>query len=1505
MKGLKTTKRLIAAVLSLVMILGMLPVIPLSITAEEGNTQNYVSLPITVRDYAADGMLFECNEIGRTGTTQKTIATHKIYGVNTKWTSNGYCGIRVVTPETSNGKSFGPYWHGILCESDGSIVDVFVSHSESYHEPDSKTTRIDNQLTGSRYAFWVWCGDSANGANDEHYNALKWITKENMGEYRISYDSTEKELTIYQVFNHADSDNFGLLGTDTNSYYNNLQDPVSSADVFVTKANSIPGTLFVRNGIWSTKPDAIKKYEIELYEGVKQYMYGGMFRAGLVENLLSADKKLQYTEATVDYVADVLKKLLPTEWCNGDGSFNMWHSMGQKLEELGGKDLASCLREQIAKNGNALGTYEEAKAAYENGELNSYTNIDTFYEAAYFLLHSTFTDNVGYGKTVDLYNEMQLVAKTAEDGHVYYVFNSGYDGVKYDVANGVIYNTQTEKATLVKNSSGVDQYIRGNPYYKNRFDPLNPSLIGNEGYGISGDTYRYASGLSTSDEYYDSTNYHLSLEGHAKFIYHYEENLYFTFTGDDDVYLFINGHRVLDIGGAHAITKVSVDLNSVAELCGLQEGETYDFDFYYMERHGTAANFSIETNIKIVDPAMRTEKTAYQNGVSVDFGGFVDSLQPVTYEFALTNNGDAHIRNLTFTDDDIGTVLTPDSITLPSDTDIANLRVTKYKADGSVDFSLTGLTAEQIRAILTDGLGIQEKLVIGGINYTIPAGKWTDNLFDNYVYTTAIADGDNSSTRTLNGMDHHRVRKYQFTLEGIHAYDYGTLDNELADGTLVGSSAGVTIDRTKFIETMQNGLENGNASALDPGSNEITIPGLENGTLRLVSASGSTVEALLNPNASIDADGNIVYRSSKIGADTFYVAVVVNGKAYDPIRVDIYTYGVADSVFVLDYNLPVELNNGEHSFTNNDILDLGATNPYATTASVLSIGNASDDYGAFSVNGQSVQYVMSKFMNGVDTVEITVRVQENGAAEFNQYTGVEMVQKITVVPANVMYYEDDFTGEGAITYVSTGSDAEGNIWAVYEGAYKGDQQSADQDMNYGSDPNYAENGTDIWGELELFYLENAPEGVTPEAVGDEIFKTINGCYFNDIVYDEETGEILEGPTFTDADIVHTLFGDASNDTIHAMAINSAEAATLMSFTFTGTGFEIVGRTTTYAYAVLTIMITNVETGAMAAFPVITECVNGDLCQIPFAARKDLAYGTYEVTVIGSNASNRDRMVYVDGVRVYHPLTEDQAATYYKADEVASQIIEIKDQIAAGNVVYGDIGVLQDNEGKTALDFNWGFGNTMIENFLPDNGFGDYTLVGCESRDEYLEYGPNNEIYLSNANGAVLSYIAFYVVLDENYEGERSIQIGAHLKSTLEGYRTDKVVIGVDPETGESIYEEVFVPQSASLRVGNRAADFENQYTAVIITTGTEQYYDVDIAWNPVNDNGVDKTLVVIGIDNAETNDVLSLTNIKLNGYKIATQTAAEMTVVQDASDINASILMSRVVAIGEALVNKD
>ena len=349
-----------------------------------------------------------------------------------------------------------------------------------------------------------------------------------------------------------------------------------------------------------------------------------------------------------------------------------------------------------------------------------------------------------------------------------------------------------------------------------------------------------------------------------------------------------------------------------------------------------------------------------------------------------------------------------------------------------------------------------------------------------------------------------------------------------------------------------------------------------------------------------------------------------------------------------------------------------------------------------------------------------------------------------------------------------------------------------------------------------------------------------------------------------------------------MAINNADAAVLMSFDFTGTGFEIVGRTTMYAYAVVTVVITDLDTGAMMAIPVITECVSGDLYQVPFVARKGLAYGHYNVTLISSNVNGLDRMVYVDGVRVYQPLDEDLAATIYKANESVAEFYEIKEQILAGKVVYGSVSGVQDADGALVT---WGFGNTMIENFRPEDGFGNFTLVNTESYDDYMQYGPNNEIYLSNANGARFSYIAFYVVLDEDYEGERSIQVGAHVKTMLDAF------------TGE--------PLTVSMRYGNNADDFSSFDNTILVSSGTEQYYTVDIAWNPVNNNGIEQTLVIIGIDNADSFEVLSLTNIKLNGYKIADNTADEMTAVQDMYDINASILMSRIVAIGEAIVNKD
>ena len=94
-----------------------------------------------------------------------------------------------------------------------------------------------------------------------------------------------------------------------------------------------------------------------------------------------------------------------------------------------------------------------------------------------------------------------------------------------------------------------------------------------------------------------------------------------------------------------------------AQKLNLVDGESYRFDFFYMERHGTGANLKISTNIPVTDPAMGTDKKAYQNGVEIPNAGVADSHQLVEYSFAITNDTDAKLYNFEFIDSTIGVAL--------------------------------------------------------------------------------------------------------------------------------------------------------------------------------------------------------------------------------------------------------------------------------------------------------------------------------------------------------------------------------------------------------------------------------------------------------------------------------------------------------------------------------------------------------------------------------------------------------------------------------------------------------------------------------------------------------------------------------------------------------------------------------------------------------------------------------------------------------------------------------
>jgi len=90
-------------------------------------------------------------------------------------------------------------------------------------------------------------------------------------------------------------------------------------------------------------------------------------------------------------------------------------------------------------------------------------------------------------------------------------------------------------------------------------------------------------------------NYHFTTEVHTSFEYKGGET--FRFTGDDDLWLFINGKLAIDLGGLHQAAQGEVNLDQRAGELGITVGGTYRMDIFHAERHTSDSNFKIETTI--------------------------------------------------------------------------------------------------------------------------------------------------------------------------------------------------------------------------------------------------------------------------------------------------------------------------------------------------------------------------------------------------------------------------------------------------------------------------------------------------------------------------------------------------------------------------------------------------------------------------------------------------------------------------------------------------------------------------------------------------------------------------------------------------------------------------------------------------------------------------------------------------------------------------------------------
>jgi fibro-slime domain-containing protein len=117
--------------------------------------------------------------------------------------------------------------------------------------------------------------------------------------------------------------------------------------------------------------------------------------------------------------------------------------------------------------------------------------------------------------------------------------------------------------------------------------PLKEAL---NGYSFSDEDFFPADDQLFGDEGNDH-NFHFTVELHVTFQYRGGEIL--TFNGDDDLWVFMDGRLVLDIGGVHGQESGTVNTDTAGEALGLEAGDLYALDVFSAERHTSGSVFEL------------------------------------------------------------------------------------------------------------------------------------------------------------------------------------------------------------------------------------------------------------------------------------------------------------------------------------------------------------------------------------------------------------------------------------------------------------------------------------------------------------------------------------------------------------------------------------------------------------------------------------------------------------------------------------------------------------------------------------------------------------------------------------------------------------------------------------------------------------------------------------------------------------------------------------------------